>query len=256
MAIGYQTFGTGPHRVIALHGWFGTETTWNPLWDALSPDEFTYIFPAYRGYGLSRRIAGDYTMAEIAGDVLALADDLGYERFSLIGHSMGGKAIQRVLATAPARVRRLVAVTPVPASGVPFDTATLAAFRSAVTSPDARRGIVAYSVGNRPLSKVWLDRTAGVPRLPGAPEAFAGYFEAWANGDFSAEINGKPHAIKVIVGEHDMALTPDLMKATYLTWYPNATLEVMANAGHYPMDETPVALASTIEAFLRADPVG
>jgi pimeloyl-ACP methyl ester carboxylesterase len=41
------------------------------------------------------------------------------------------------------------------------------------------------------------------------------------------------------------------MKATYLAWYPNASLEVMPNAGHYPMDETPVALATSIEAFLR-----
>ena len=256
MSIGYQTYGTGPHRVIALHGWFGTETTYDPIWDALSPDEFTYVFPAYRGYGLSSRIAGSYTIDEIASDVLELADSLGYRKFSLIGHSMGGKAIQRVLANAPDRVRRMVAVTPVPASGMPFDAGTLAAFRSAVNTPDARRGIVAFSVGNRPLSKVWLDRIAGVPRLPGTPEAFAGYFEAWANGDFSAEIKGKPHPVKVIVGQYDGALTPELMKATYLAWYPNAELEVMANSGHYPMDETPVALASSIEAFLRADGVG
>lgn len=256
MTIGYQTFGTGPHRVIALHGWFGTQTTYDPMWDALSPEEFTYVFPAYRGYGLSRRMTGDYTIEEIAGDVLALADSLGFQRFSLVGHSMGGKAIQRILADAPARVRRLVAVTPVPASGVPFDEQTRGAFRSAVTSPEARRGIVSYSVGNRPLSKAWIDRTAGVPRLPGTPEAFAGYFESWHDGDFSAEIKGKPHPVKVIVGEHDLALTAEFMKATYLTFYPNAELELMSNAGHYPMDETPVALASSIETFLRADGAG
>ena len=210
MAIGYQTFGTGPHRVIALHGWFGTHTTYDPCWDALSPDEFTYVFPAYRGYGVSRRITGEYTMAEISKDVLALADELAFERFSLIGHSMGGKAIQRVLADAPDRIRRLVAVTPVPASGVQFDAATLAVVRSTVTNTEARRGVVAYSVGNRPLSRVWLDRIAGIPRLPGTPEAYAGYFEAWANGDFSAEIKGRPHPIKVIIGEHDLALTADI----------------------------------------------
>jgi pimeloyl-ACP methyl ester carboxylesterase len=221
------------------------------MWDALSPEEFTYVFPAYRGYGLSRRLTGEYTIAEIAHDVIELADHLRFERFSLIGHSMGGKAVQRVLADVPSRVRRLVAVTPVPASGVPFDEDTKAAFRSAVNNPDARRGIVAFSVGNRPLSKTWLDRTAGVPRLPGTPDAFAGYFESWAIGDFSEEIRGKPTPVKVIVGEFDGALTPELMQATYLAWYPNAELEVMKNAGHYPMDETPVALASSIEAFLR-----
>jgi pimeloyl-ACP methyl ester carboxylesterase len=253
MTIGYQTFGTGPHRVIALHGWFGNQTTYDPMWDALSPEEFTYVFPAYRGYGLSRRLTGEYSIAEIASDVIELADHLRFERFSLIGHSMGGKAIQRILADAPDRVRRLVAITPVPASGVPFDDDTKAAFRSAVNNPDVRRGIVSFSVGGRPLSKTWLDRTAGVPRLPGNPDAFAGYFESWAIGDFSEEIRGKPTPVKVIVGEFDGALTPELMQATYLAWYPNAELEVMKNAGHYPMDETPVALASSIEAFLRQD---
>jgi len=48
------------------------------------------------------------------------------------------------------------------------------------------------------------------------------------------------------------AIGVDAMKATYLAWYPNATMEVMDNAGHYPMHETPVALATAIERFLGA----
>jgi len=59
--------------------------------------------------------------------------------------------------------------------------------------------------------------------------------------------------VKVIVGAHDAALTVEAMRASYLAWFPNAELEVMENAGHYPMNETPVALATTIEAFLRKD---
>src|SRR4051794_38129334 len=50
---------------------------------------------------------GDYSMAEISADALALADELGWETFDLIGHSMGGMAVQRVLADAPDRVRRV-----------------------------------------------------------------------------------------------------------------------------------------------------
>ena len=64
---------------------------------------------------------------------------------------------------------------------------------------------------------------------------------------------GNPVPIKVIIGVHDQALTEEAMQATYLAWYPNAELEIMANAGHYPMNETPVALATSIEAFLRRD---
>jgi len=92
MGIGHEIMGQGPHKVIVLHGWFGDHTTFRPMRDALSLDEFTYAMVAYRGYGLSRRITGNYTMAEISADVRALADELGWKEFSLIGHSMGGMA--------------------------------------------------------------------------------------------------------------------------------------------------------------------
>jgi len=251
MAIGYETMGQGAHKVLALHGWFGDHTTFRPLHNALSLDEFTYASVAYRGYGLSRSLSGSYTMAEIAADVLQLADELGWSEFSLVGHSMGGMAIQRVLADAPKRVRKLVAVTPVPASGVPFDADGWALFESAAASLDSRRGIIDFSTGNR-LSKAWIDHVARHSEATSERTAFAAYLNAWAKTDFHTEIAGNPVPVKVIVGANDGALTADVMKATYLAWYPNAELEVMANAGHYPMDETPVALATSIEAFLRA----
>jgi pimeloyl-ACP methyl ester carboxylesterase len=247
--LGHEIFGKGPRKVIALHGWFGDEKTFAPMYRALDPDAFTWICPAYRGYGASKHIEGDYNVREIARDVVALADHLGLARFSLVGHSMGGMAVQRVLADASDRVEKLVAVTPVPATGVPFDDATFAMFQSAATNDDAARGIVSFSVGGR-LCRRFIDEIALYPRKVARTEAFSSYFVSWARDDFHAEIAGKTLPVKVIVGEHDGALTADVMKATYMTFYPNAELEVMANSGHYPMDETPIALATSIEAFL------
>lgn len=161
MTIGHEAIGSGAHKVITLHGWFGDHTTFHPLRGALSLDEFTYAAVAYRGYGLSRQIKGRYTMPEIAGDVLELADKLGWSQFSLIGHSMGGMAVQRILADAPGRVRKIVAITPVPASGVPFDPDGWKLFEGAAASLDNRRGIIDFTTGGRRPAVQGLDRRHG-----------------------------------------------------------------------------------------------
>ena len=250
MTLAYQSYGTGDHKVIVLHGWFGDHTIFGPMRSALDTNTFTYIFPAYRGYGLSKHLTGKYTTAEISADIIALADEVGLAQFSLVGHSMGGKAIQRVLADAPKRVKKLVAVTPVPAAAVPFDDAGWGLFEGAATRIENRKGILHYSTGNR-LSDTWIAHMANYSLHTSTVEAFAGYLRAWAKEEFVADVQGHDHPIKVIVGEHDPSLTADIMKATYMAWYKNAELEVMPNTGHYPMDETPVALATSIESFLK-----
>lgn len=250
MANTHHLIGTGPHKVIALHGWFGDGSAFAPMEPLLTGNEFTYAFMDYRGYGGMKDVAGAFTMDEIAADTLALADALGWCEFSLIGHSMGGMAIQRVLMRAPSRVKKLVAITPVPASGYPFDDAGWALFSGAAENAGNRYGIIDFTTGNR-LSKNWLDQMVAKSFDCSTRAAFAAYLIAWAKTDFSAEVKGLPHPVQVIIGAHDGAITAEAMNATYLAWYPNAQMEVMANAGHYPMHETPVALATSIEKFLR-----
>jgi pimeloyl-ACP methyl ester carboxylesterase len=250
VTLGYDTFGNGAHKVIVLHGWFGDETFMAPMRDALSADEFTYVFPAYRGYGASKAQAGACTVEEISADVRALIDSLGFDQVSLVGHSMGGKFIQRVAVDAPGRVRRMVAVTPVPAAPVPFDEQGWALFSGAAENLGNRRAIIDFTTGSR-LSAAWLDRMAEASWANCTKAAFAAYLMAWAKADFHQAVMGSQVPIKVIVGQHDGAITAETMKATFLAWYGNAELETMPNAGHYPMNETPVALATSIEAFLR-----
>jgi pimeloyl-ACP methyl ester carboxylesterase len=246
----HHVFGTGPHHVLVLHGWFGDSRAFRELEPALTRTDFTYAFIDYRGYGGMRDVHGAFTMDEIASDSLALADHLGFADFSVVGHSMGGMAAQRVLSRAPDRVRKLVAITPVPASGVPFDEDGWTLFSGAADNPHNRFAIIDYTTGNR-LSPAWITSVVDYSLAHASRDAIDRYLSAWARTDFSAEISGMPLPVKVIVGEHDPAISASVMQTTFLESYPACELEVMANAGHYPMYETPVALATSIENFLR-----
>ena len=82
-------------------------------------------------------------------------------------------------------------------------------------------------------------------------EAFAGYLESWAGDDFSGQVAGQDAPILVVVGERDNALTADVMRQALLPFYPNAQMTVLPSCGHYPILETPAALATAIDAFLN-----
>jgi len=252
VASSHVTVGSGDHHVLALHGWFGSARGWGSLPDYLDRSAYTYVFMDLRGYGGRQQVAGDFTMQEAAADSLALADELGWDRFSVIGHSMSGQAIQHVLLQAPGRVRRLVALNPVPATGVPFGADGWALFSGAAASRDNRAAIINFSTGSR-LPPAFIDHVVQHSLGNSTTEAFRAYLESWAKTDFSDQVKGNQAAVKVIIGEHDPALPAPVMEQTWMACYPAAELEVIPNAGHYPMYETPAALAASIEEFLGRD---
>ena len=61
-----------------------------------------------RGHGETPAPPGPYTVAELAGDVIALLDRLGLERVSFCGLSIGGMTGMWLGVNAPERVDRLV----------------------------------------------------------------------------------------------------------------------------------------------------
>jgi esterase len=250
MLNGYLQLGHGPRKVLALNGWFGSADDWGPMVDALDLDAFTYVFFDYRGYGRSMHLKGEFTFEEAAQDVLRLADHLQLERFALIGHSMGGAAMQRVLLAAPGRIERMIAITAVPACSSRMDAQRLAMFENAVASIEKREFILNFSTGNR-LPNAWSRRMARQSMAASTPAAFAAYLKEWATNDFCELVRDNPAQLKVIVGEHDPTLSAALMQETWLAWYPNASLETLPNSGHYPTHEVPLALAAAVEAFLK-----
>jgi pimeloyl-ACP methyl ester carboxylesterase len=249
MATAPTVIGDGPQKVLALHGWFGSAAGWGPLPDLVDGDRYSYAFLDYRGYGARRGEAGEFSLAEISRDALAAVDALGWSSFAVLGHSMGGSAMQRVLVDAGGRVTGLIGISPVPSTGVPFDEGSWQLFSGAAEKREARYAIIDMTTGGR-LSSTWIDRMVQASLDGSDPEAFGAYLEAWATTDFSAEVQGNPTPVTVVVGEHDPALGAAVMEHTFLQQYPNASLEVLSNAGHYAMFETPVALLTLLERAL------
>lgn len=241
--------GGGATRVIALHGWFGHAGAWGPLVDAIDPERYSYAFLDYRGYGRSKAMTGRFTVDEIASDALSLADELGWERFSVVGHSMGGMAALRTLVEAPDRVARVVGINPIPASGYPFDEASWGFFSQAAGSAEVRSAILDLTTGKR-LSPWFIRRLTASSLENSTVEAFSAYLTVWGRSDFHQRLSGLDHPIHLIVGEHDPAVTVGLLEATAQKHSPQATIETLSNAGHYPMFETPVALATALERAL------
>jgi pimeloyl-ACP methyl ester carboxylesterase len=250
MTLGHEIRGSGPQRVMVLHGWFGDHGVWAPTYPLLDEKAFTYAFPDYRGYGASRAIGGEHTIAEIAADSLELADRLGWGRFSLLGHSMGGMVAQRVAIDAPDRIQAAVCVTPVPASGVPLPAEVAALFASAGRSDEAALGVIETSLGSR-LTPALARSILAHQRGTSEPVAFEDYFGAFSKTDFSGRAAGLRAPLMVLVGEHDGGVSSDFVQATFPRMYPHAQIETLPNAGHYPMLETPAYLVTRVEAFLR-----
>lgn len=79
----------GGFPVIGLHGWLDNAATFDLIGPAL--DNVHLVALDLPGHGLSDHLpAGGYSLWQQAATVLQVADDLGWERFALLGHSMGG----------------------------------------------------------------------------------------------------------------------------------------------------------------------
>lgn len=246
-----KRIGSGRHHVLCLHGWFGSAEGWGFLPEVVDRQSYTWWFPEMRGYGSRLGETGDFTMKEYAADTLAAADSAGIDRFSIVGHSMGGKAGAALLAQAgEARIRGFVGISPVAPGAMPLDQDGQALFFGASSDDENRRTIIEMTTG--PTTAAWLDEQVASSRRTSTVEAFAGASTSWILDDYSAEVGRPETPILTIVGEHDRALSLEAMQQTWLQIYPNAAAVELAGCGHYATYERPLALAATVERFLHA----
>ncbi len=102
----YLAAGTGD-PVVLLHGYAETSHMWLPLMAKLAATH-TVIAPDLRGAGQSAKPPGGYTKAEMAKDIHALVQKLGFEKIRLVGHDIGLMVAYAYAAQYPNEVDRIV----------------------------------------------------------------------------------------------------------------------------------------------------
>jgi 3-oxoadipate enol-lactonase len=220
------------------------------LWDpAPYARHFRVLRYEHRGHGESDTPPGPYTVEELAGDALALLDELGAERASWIGLSLGGMVAMWIAACAPERVDRLV----------------LACTSARVPSPQAyaeRAGVV-RAQGVEPVADAVVARwfTPAAPDelrarfraiLVGTPrEGYAGCCEAVADWDFGERLGDIVAPTLVVAGAEDES-TPAAHTDLLVRRIPGARGTVLEGAAHLANLERPAAFADAALAHLEA----
>ncbi len=118
------TYTVNGHRIIAtvqgapqkppvffVHGWMSHRGVWRQTLPALE-EKYHCIALDLLGFGNSEKPDdGDYSIQMQGRRIIAIADALGFQKFSLVGHSMGGQIAMCIASMlAPERVEKLVSV--------------------------------------------------------------------------------------------------------------------------------------------------
>lgn len=250
VSIGYHLIGNGNKKIIALHSWMDDAQSWNTTIPFLNLVEYSYAFMDVRGYGASKNIKGDFNSNEIANDVFNLADDLGWKEFNLIGHSMCGLAAQKTaLIDNHNRIKKIVLVTPVSAGGFLADDDTIQFLKSIPQNEEV--AAIGYGVftSNR-LSDNWKMTRAKRHVEVTDKDAQLAYINMWTKENFLDDMKNIAKPFLVLAGQYDHPQFKLNVQKIVFDHFQNIEFIEIENAGHFPMQETPIFLATTIENFI------
>lgn len=258
---------TGPQDgppVLLLHGFPQTSWAWRDELSALGRAGFRGVAPDQRGYCEGARPAevAAYGTEQLAGDVLALADALGMDTFSLVGHDWGAMLGWLVASRHPGRVRSLAAVsTPHPlalqealSGGDPAQAAHGAALASFCSGDLAERLLLGPDGSGSGLRTLLAqtgldDEHAGVYvaalRRPGALTAALNWYRAMDG----AVLQGlRPVAVPTLYvwSTGDDAFGPAAARGTERHVVGPYTFEVLEHVSHWIPETAPADLSELL----------
>ena len=258
--------GSGP-VVLLLHGLGCDHTTWDPVIESLSR-RYTVIAPDLLGHGLSDKPRADYSVGGYANGMRDLITVLGIDKVTVIGHSFGGGVAMQFAYQFPERTERLMLVSsgglgPEVATAIrAITTPGFHEVMSVLTLPGIRHAGVA---GMRALSALPFKATRDLDEV-------AAVFDGFRDADARHAIR---HVVRAVVDWRGQIVT--MADRAYLTevmplWVvwgrddrvipvrhasnaaafaPNARVEVIPDAGHFPHKDHPLRFARIVHDFIR-----
>jgi pimeloyl-ACP methyl ester carboxylesterase len=256
--------GQGP-AVVLLHGFGDTGDMWVPLAEVLMKDH-TVIVPDLRGMGLSSHPEGGYEKTAQARDLAGILDRLGIQKADLVTHDIGNMVGYAFAALYPERATKWVVMdAPLPGIGHWDDQLkNPKVWHFNFRGPDVERLVAGrerilldrfyneLSANPAGIDEQTRDHYAALYARPGAiHSAFSGQFAAFAQDAIDNQglvAKGKlTLPVLAIGGDHSYGakLATEIGFAA-----ANVRGAVIANSGHWIMEEQPAQAIAIILPFL------
>lgn len=107
--LAYLQWGDG-EPLLYLHGWGQSRQAFLPLIETLG-EGYRHIAVDCPGFGQSSMPPSPWGTEEYAACILKLVNALGWDRFTVIGHSFGGRVAIRMAIQAPERISSLILIS-------------------------------------------------------------------------------------------------------------------------------------------------
>jgi pimeloyl-ACP methyl ester carboxylesterase len=233
--IEYRVYGAGDPAVVLVHGWASDANYWHEQLDALKA-HYTVVALNLAGHGASGNNRGDWSIANYAQDVAAVARQLPNPRLVLVGHSMGAAVSLEAVPLIGTRVIGVITVEALRSVGLPPPAAPEIEQRLKPFSADfigETRKLVTTSLFTRDAAPTLVQKVAYDMSLE-PPEIAIASMRSLLSTDLTAVLP----AVHVPV----YAINSDMLPtdaARIRKSLPDFTLDVLEHCDHFLMLEAP-----------------